>query len=169
MTPEVTITAHTWRSWYSTFQHMTARYRFEQALAKRFPDAYEAARRGGDTTPTAAELSTARFLTYRRLTIVKWGDGEEDGFPMVLDNTDDARQVWKISMQQWHETNGSSVGDPLLLSGWGARSTDMIAKEMLEGKFKTLEEVQQAYMRHFGALADEAKKQDAPATHPDHP
>jgi hypothetical protein len=137
---------------------MIASYRFEQALAQKFPDAYDKARQAGGNTPTTADLAAAQFTVYRRLAIVKWGRNEDDGFPMEFNNADRAHPHWKISMRQWHETNRSSVGDSMLLSGWGAKAKEATAKEILGGDLKTIESVQEAYMRHVSELADAEKR-----------
>jgi hypothetical protein len=130
---------------------MIAEYRLEQALASKMPDVRceegQAGRVGGPT-PTADELAKAQFTIYRRLAVINWGRDEDSGFPMVYDNHGNERR-WRISKRQWYATTHSSVGDALLLSGLSAKAKDATTPEILAGKFKTIEEVDQAYGRHM--------------------
>jgi hypothetical protein len=137
-------------------REMIAGYRLEQALSAKLPEEYDKARRAGRCTPTPEELAAAQFTSYRRLAIVKWGAAEDAGFPMVLDSRDQSHPRWKISMQQWYATNHSSVGDSMLMSGWGAEAKDLTAKEILDGNLRTIESVQLAYVRHMNELAKAA-------------
>ena len=61
-------------------------------------------------------------------------------------------------MQQWYETNRSSVGDSMLMSGWGAKAKEIITKEMLAGEFKNVEEMQTAYMKHIKEISESTEK-----------
>jgi hypothetical protein len=78
---------------------------------------------------------------------------------MHYDNQENERR-WKISKRQWYATTHSSVGDSLLLSGLSAKAKDATTPEILAGKFKTIEEVNQAYGRHMDELleAEDAKR-----------
>ena len=143
---------------------LVATSRFEKAIAAKFPRDYQEQRRQNNLTPDPAQLAAARFAVYRRLAIVSWGDDEDDGFPMVLDNHDRAAPLWKISMQQWHETTRSSVGDSILLSGWGATAKNVTTKEVLAGKFSTFQGAQEAYLKHLLDAGNDAS--ESPTTNP---
>jgi hypothetical protein len=147
---------------------MIAESRLEQALARKMPGARRDAGEVGQVrgpTPTADELAKARFTIYRRLAVVNWGRDKDSGFPMVYDNWGNEPR-WKISKRQWYATTHSSVGDSLLLTGWFAKAKDATTKEILEGKFKTIEEVDKAYQRQMGELADAADAKRSAATAP---
>jgi hypothetical protein len=147
---------------------MIADCQLQKELALHLPDIYRQAQKSGGAPPEPSKLSSAQFTVYRRLAVIKWGDDEDDGFPMVLDNTDRAHKVWKISMQQWHETTRSSVGDSMLLSGWSAKATDMTTKDVRDGKIRTLEALSEAFLRHMSDLAnaEEAEANHGPSTAP---
>jgi len=138
---------------------LCANFRFEEAIAKKFPVRHREMRDEGETAPGDEKISAAQFTVYRRLAIVRWGKDEEDGFPMVLDNRDQARPVWKISMQQWYEANRSSVGDSMLGADFLAKATDLTTKEILEGKYHSLEAVGKAYLRHWEEMLHEVEKE----------
>ena len=142
-------------------REMIGTAKFEAALRSKFPADFEGIRRSGSTTPDAAQLLGCKFTTYRRLAICRWADDEDAGFPMVLDNHERIQNkhgVWKVSMQQWYETNRSSVGDSMLSSGWGVKAKELITKEMLAGKFKNVDEMQTAYLKHMKEISDSAKE-----------
>ena len=82
---------------------------------------------------------------------------------MVLDNTQ-RPGVWKISMQQWYETNRSSVGDSMLIAGWQTKAMALTTSDLLAGKVKTAEELEDTLIKHMHDLAD--TDADAPATQP---
>jgi hypothetical protein len=145
---------------------LIATARFEQAIARKLPRDYEQQRRLNKLIPNSIKLSSARFAVYRRLAIVSWGDDEDDGYPMVLDNSGPGTPVWKLSMHQWHETTRSSVGDSILISGWGARAKDLTTKELLAGKFPTLEAAEEAYLHHLLDNAESDAKRESPSTIP---
>jgi hypothetical protein len=67
-------------------------------------------------------------------------------------------------MQQWHETNNSSVGDSMLMSGWVPKATALTTQEILAGKFKNIDEVDEAMLQHLTDIADAADKADKAAT-----
>jgi hypothetical protein len=84
-----------------------------------------------------------------------------------LDNTDQTHKLWKISMQQWHETTRSSVGDSLLLSGWSAQATDLTTKDVVAGRVQTVEGLSETFMRHLSELAEaEESKTQSPSSQP---
>jgi hypothetical protein len=140
---------------------MIASQHLEQALASKLPDVYRQVSQSGNTTPTDIDVANAKYTVYRRLAIVSWGRRDESGFPMEFDNRPN-QQRWKISMRQWYTTNRSSVGDSMLLSGWGAKTKERTAADILDDKVKTNEQLQKAYLRHMREAAD-AGKQNAPA------
>jgi hypothetical protein len=146
---------------------MIASARFEDALRQTFPADYKKAQSDGGITPNTATLSGCQYAVYRRLAICSWGKDEDDGFPMVLDNSgmfQNQPAVWKLSMQQWHETNASSVGDPMLLSGWGAKAKDLTTKDLLAGKFKSADEMELGFLKHMNEIADAEDKAEKAAT-----
>ena len=137
---------------------LIADYQLEQALVDKLPELHAQMQAAGRTTPDATRLAAAaKFTTFRRLAIVRWADGDEGACPMVYDNTNRDHGVWKISMQQWHETAGASVGDSFLLGGWTARATEMTAKDIRAGKVHTAEELQSAMLDHLGKLIKETE------------
>jgi hypothetical protein len=145
---------------------MIAEYRLEHALATKMPDARrrglgEAGRSGGPT-PTDDELAKAQFTIYRRLAVINWGRDESSGFPMVYIRGDEPR--WKISKLQWYSTTHSSVGDALLFGGFSAKAKDATTADILAGKFKTIEQVNEAYGRHMDKLIDAEKAKRGGAT-----
>jgi hypothetical protein len=147
---------------------MIADYRLEQALAGKMPDARREAGEAGlvrGPTPTTDELAKARFTIYRRLAVINWGRDADSGFPMQYDNRPNEPR-WKISMRQWYETTHSSVGDALLLSGMHAKAKDATASDVLAGKFKTMQQVHEAYLRHLGEAVDALKAKRGAATAP---
>jgi hypothetical protein len=147
---------------------MIAESRLEQALASKMPGVRREKGEVGQVrgpTPTDNELAKARFTIYRRLAVINWGRDKDSGFPMQYDNRPNEPR-WKISKRQWYTTTRSSVGDSLLLTGWFAKAKDATTKEILAGKFKTIEEVDKAYRRHMGELADAAEAKRGAATAP---
>ena len=150
-------------------KEMIASARFEDALRQKFPADYDKARREGHMTPEAPLLTSCRYAVYRRLAICSWGQDEDDGFPLVLDNSgifEKRPAVWKLSMQQWHETNQSSVGDSMLLSGLGARAKDLTTKDVLAGKFKNADEIELGFLQHMHELEEADEKASSAATKP---
>jgi hypothetical protein len=57
-----------------------------------------------------------------------------------------------------------SVGE--LLGGFSAKGKDTTTKEILAGKFKTIEEVDKAYVRHVTEAIDAEKAKRGAATVP---
>ena len=146
---------------------MIATARLEDALRQKLPADYKKARSDGGITPDTATLAGCRYTIYRRLAICSWGPEEDDGFPMVLDNSgkyQNQPETWKLSMQQWHETNASTVGDPMLLSGWGAKAKDLTTKDLIAGKFKNADDIQLGFMKHMKEIADAQDTSGKPAT-----
>jgi hypothetical protein len=142
---------------------MIAAARLEGAVRQMLHDEFENRRKAGELslTPGREQLLSCRYVIYRRLAICQWSDDEDDGFPMVLDNSGKYQgkpSVWKISMQQWHETTKSSVGDSMLASGWGVKAKNLTADEVLSGKYKTFDEVESGCLKHMKEImeADDA-------------
>lgn len=150
-------------------REMIATAKFEAALRQKLPAEFEKEHKDGEITPESKQLLACKYTVYRRLAICKWGDEEDDGFPMVLDNSGIYQghpAVWKLSMQQWHETNASTVGDPMLASGFGVKVKDLVTKDLLAGKYKTLDDLLNGYLDHMKEIEDADAK--SAATQPTH-
>jgi len=136
---------------------LAAEAKFQTAMSQKMPVELEKMRKQGSILPDSKTILGCQFTAYRRLAICKWGEDEDDGFPMVLDNHGKYQgipEAWRISMQQWYETNKSSVGDSMLLSGWGAKAKDLTTKDLLAGKLKTMDDVEGAYIDHMKEISD---------------
>jgi hypothetical protein len=131
----------------------------EDSMRQKLPTDFQKLRHDGNAMPNDAQLATCRFTTYLRLAICAWGSQEDDGLPMVLDSSRHPA-TWRISMQQWYETNRSSVVDSMLITGWQAKAMELTEKEVLAGKLKNADEVELSLIDHMNDLAE---AEDAPA------
>jgi hypothetical protein len=109
----------------------------------------------GTLIPTPEQVAKAKFTTFRRLAIIRWSDDEDAALPMVLD-TSMKPPKWKISLSHYRETTRSSVGDSFGMIDMAA-VIDSLTKDVLDGKVKSKDELQEAQLRH---LEEQLKKRE---------
>ena len=134
-----------------------AQFRLEQALEKTLPPIYEKMKTNGALTPTPERIGSAKFTTFRRLAIVRWSDNEDAGLPLDLD-TGTKPPKWLISTGQYRATARASVGDSFRNMDLLARTTDSVAKDVLDGKVKTAEDLEMAGLHHLDEQLRKLKK-----------
>lgn len=125
-----------------------ATYQLEQALKKKLPQVYEVMKAQGELTPTPSQISNAKVITFRRLAIIRWGDDEDAGLPLVLD-TNAKPPRWLISLSHYRETTRSSVGDSFQATDAVAKAINDVTKDVLHGNIKSTEALGEAQLRHL--------------------
>ncbi len=139
----------------NTIAEWISQFRLEQAVEKKLPQLYKEMEQSRRLTPTPDEIAKARFTAYRRLAIIRWSDDEDAGLPLVLDSSIDPPK-WKISLSHYRETTRSSVGDSFHATDMMARVLDSVTKDVLDGKVKTKDELEEAQTRYIEAQLKKA-------------
>jgi hypothetical protein len=132
----------------NTIAQWMANFRLEEALQAKAPKLYEQMKANGTLTPSSAQLAKARFTTFRRLAIVRWSDDEDAALPLELD-TNAQPPRWLISLSHYRETTRSSVGDSFRATNVTARAIAEVTKDVLAGKVKTEDDLDEARLRHL--------------------
>jgi hypothetical protein len=141
----------------NTIAYWIAQFRLEQVLEEKLPQLYDEMKSDGTLIPTPEQITKARFTTFRRLAIVRWGDDEDAALPLELD-TSAKPPRWLISLRHYRETTRASVGDTFRVTDIVARATDNVTKDVLDGKVKTAEDLAEAQMRHLGEQLERLQK-----------
>jgi hypothetical protein len=135
----------------NTIAQWIADFRLEQALQKNVPQLYENMKAAGTLTPAPEQIAKAKFTTFRRLAIIRWSDDEDAALPLELD-TSAKPPRWLISLSHYRETTRSSVGDSFRATDITARATAAVTKDVLDGKVKTADDLEDAQLRHLDEL-----------------
>lgn len=138
----------------NTIAQWIAQFRLEQALEKKLPPLYAQMQKNGALTPTPEQIQSARFTTFRRLAIVRWGDDEDAALPLELD-TSLKQPKWLLSLSHYRETTRASVGDSFRTTDMMAQALDGVTRDVLAGKVKTGDDLQATQLRH---LEEQLKK-----------
>lgn len=141
----------------NTIAQWIANFHLEQALQEKVPKVFNAMKARGTCTPTAAELAKAQFTTFRRLAIVRWSEDEDAALPLELDTTAKPPR-WLISLSHYRETTRASVGDSFRMTNATALATEEVTKDVLAGKVRTEEGLENAQLRHLGQQMKKTRK-----------